>query len=160
MTKTFVVTMAAVTSFASTAFGSHPHQALCVVTATQPDGELIQFLLQIESSREYVNGNPDKDVHDYRYQVRVCDDDNDSSHCSTYESKTVSHADADEVTLAGMKNKTAVFFRGHITADAMDGKIVHQGAQKKTLVPFTAKLDKCIAQSWVKFAREADSNVY
>src|ERR1041385_2491393 len=129
MTKTLVVSIAAVLSFASTAFASHPHQALCIVTATQPDGELIQFLLQIESSREYVNGNPDKDVHDYRYQVRVCDDDNDTSQCSTYESKMVSHADADEVTLVGMKNKAAVFFRGHITADGMDGKIVHQGAQ-------------------------------
>src|SRR5215467_12504953 len=97
-------------SFASTAFGSHPHQALCIVTAKQPDGEVIQFLLQTESSREYVSGDPDKDVHDFRYQVRVCDDDNDTSSCSSYQSKTISHGATDEVTLVGMKNKTAVFF--------------------------------------------------
>ena len=160
MTKTFVVTMAAVMSFASTAFGSHPHQALCVVTVTQPDGDVIQFLLQTESAREYKSGNPDKDVRDFRYQVRICDNDNSFSACSTYESKTVSHAATDEVTLVGMKNKTAVFFRGHITPDVMDGKIIHRGAQGKTLVPFTAKLDQCIAQSWVKLAREANSNAY
>src|SRR4051812_11375075 len=110
-------------SFASTAFGSHPHQALCIVTATQPDGELIQFLLQIESAREYVNGNPDKDVHDYRSRVRFCDEENHSSHCSTYKPRPVTHADADEAPLGGMKKKTAVFFRGQITADEMDGKI-------------------------------------
>lgn len=160
MTKTLVVTIAVVMSFASTAFGSHPHQALCVVTATQPDGDVIQFLIQTESSREYVNGDPNKDVHDFRYQVRVCDDDNESSSCSTYESKTVSHAATDEVTLVGMKNKIAVFFRGHIGPDVMDGKVVHRGSQKKTLVPFTAKLDKCVSQSWVKLAPEAASNAY
>jgi hypothetical protein len=160
VTKTLVVTMAGVVSFASIAFGSHLHQALCVVTATQPDGDVIQFLLQTESSREYVNDNPDKDVHDFRYQVRVCDDDNDSSRCSTYKSKTVSHAATDEITLVGMKDKTAVFFRGKISSDGMDGKIVHQGAQKKTLVPFTAKLDQCVGQSWVKLVPEADSNAF
>jgi hypothetical protein len=154
------VTIAIVMSFASTASASHPHQALCVVTTTLPDGDLIQFLLQTEVSREYVNGNPDKDVHDFRYRVRVCDDDNEISRCSTYESKTVTHAPTDEVTLVGMKNKSAVFFRGRILANTMDGKNVHQGTQTKTLVPFTAKLDSCIGQSWVKLAREADSNAF
>jgi len=160
MAKSLVLTASVVMSFASTAFASHPHQALCVVSATLPDGAIIQFLLQTEVSREYVNGNPDKDVHDFRYQVRVCDDDNDTPHCSTYASKAISQADTDEVTLVGMKDKAAVFFRGHIRSEAMDGAIVHQGAHKKTLVPFTAQLDKCIGQSWVKLAPEARSNVF
>jgi hypothetical protein len=160
VTKTLVVTLAIVMSFASTAFGSHPHQALCLVTGALPDGGTIEFLLQTESSREYVHGTPETDVHDFRYQVRVCDDDNDSSRCSTYQSRTVSHAPTDEVTLVGMKAKTAVFFRGHIGPDAMEGTIVYLGRQKKTLVPFTAKLDRCIGQSWVKLVPEADSNVH
>jgi len=160
MAKSLVLTASVVMSFASTAFASHPHQAVCVVSATLPEGRIIQFLLQTEVSREYVNGNPDKDVHDYRYQVRVCDDDNDEPHCSTYASRALSHAETDEVTLVGMKDKTAVFFRGHIRSDAMDGAIVHQGPKQKALVPFTAKLDNCIAQSWVKLAPEARSNVF
>ena len=49
---------------------------------------------------------------------------------------------------------------GMVVVVAQDGKIVHQGAQKKTLVPFTAKLDQCIGQSWVKLAPEADSNAF
>ena len=152
--------MAAVMSFASPAFGSYPHQALCFVTVTQPEGGVIQFLLQTESAREYKSGDPNKDVRDFRYQVRICDDDNRFSMCSTYESRTVSHAATDEVTLVGMKDKTAVFFRGHITPDAMDGKIVQREGPKRTLVPFTAKLDNCIGQSWVKLAREANSNTH
>ncbi|HEU4728547.1 MAG TPA: hypothetical protein VFT22_11670 [Kofleriaceae bacterium] len=160
MTKTLIVTIAAMVSFASTAFASHPHQALCVVTATLPGGDVIQFLIQTESAREYVSGDPDKDVRDFRYQVRVCDDDNNISSCSTYESRAVSHGATDEVILVGMKDKTSVFFRGHIAPDMMDGTIIHQGAKKKTLVPFTAKLDECIGQSWVKLAREANSNAH
>src|SRR5258706_735447 len=150
MIKTLVATFTIISmSFASSAFASHPHQAVCVVFVTQPDGDVIQFLIQTESAREYVSGNPDKDVRDLRYQVRVCDDDNDSPRCSTYESSAITHAPADVVTLVGMKNKAAVFFRGHITPnDEMDGEIVHRGSQKKTLVPFKVKLDACIGQSW------------
>lgn len=143
---------------ASTAFASHPHQAVCVVSETQASGETIEFVLQTESAREYVNGNPDKDTRDYRYQVRVCDDDNEGANCSTYESKTLTHAPTDEVTLVGMKDKTAVFFRGHIGPDAMDGKIVQRDGAKRKLVPFSAKLDKCIATSWIKLPRESNSN--
>jgi len=158
--RLLVVTLVAVMALTSTAFASHPHQAICLVTATQPDGEVIQLLLQTESAREYVIGDPNKDVHDLRYQVRICDDDNDTSSCSTYQSKAVTHLETDEVTLVGMKDRRRVFFRGHITSDRIDGQLLHQGVAGKTFVPFSAKLDSCIAQSWVKLVPEAKSNAY
>lgn len=158
MLKTITATL--VMLGASSALASHPHQAVCVVSTTQPNGDLIQFVLQIESAREYVSGDPSKDVHDYRYQVRVCDDDNDSPSCSTYESAKITHAPTDEVTLVGMKNKGAVFFSGTFTGSVMEGKIVHRERTGRTLVPFKAKLDQCIAQSWVKLVPESDSRAY
>ncbi len=150
---------------AQKSFASHPHQAICVVNGTYPDQNSIQFLLQTHSEREYVTGNPNTDVHDYKYQVRVCDDDNDSGSCSTYESKDVSHGPNDVVTLVGMKDKTKVFFEGKFTKEGkMEGKIIQDvyenNTSTKKLVPFSVKLTNCIGQTWVKLEAEADSNAY
>lgn len=157
MPKIAFATLTLVMALAPTAFASHPHQAICVVTAAKPDGGIVELLLQTESAREYVRGDPNTDVYDFRYQARICDDDNDTAHCSTYESKTLTHEATDEVTLVGMKRKSAVLFQGRITASSIDGKLVHRDGSKTT---FSAKLDKCIAQSWVKLVPEANSNVY
>ena len=167
MQKLFVGSVCVcVMAFGPSALASHPHQAICLVTAADPDadGNRMSFLLQIESAREYVKGTPEEDVHDYRYQVRICDDDNDSPRCSTYQSSALTHASADEVTLVGMKNKSAVFFRGRFTEAWMEGMVVRSGPRDgratRTLVPFKARLDNCIAQSWVKLTPEANSNAH
>src|ERR1700733_13067881 len=124
MNTTAVATVAVISlAFAAPAQASHPHQVVCTVTSTFADGDMIQLLLQTESAREYVSGDPDKDVYDFRYQARVCDDDNDSPRCSTYQSKANTHGATEEVTLVGMKHPTAVLFRGQFTADGrMTGK--------------------------------------
>jgi hypothetical protein len=155
MIRTAIAVAVLSLSFAAPAHASHPHQLICTATATFPHGDMIQLLIQIESAREYVSGDPNQDVHDFRYQARVCDDDNDTPSCSTYQSKAITHGAADEVTLVGMRDPAAVLFRGKLTADGrMTGKISHDHA----LVPFTAKLAGCIGQSWVPLPPEAGRN--
>lgn len=151
--------------FTQVSFASHPHQAICAVKAKYANQESVQFLLQVESAREYVDGNPNLDIHDYRYQVRVCDDDNDYSQCSTYESKNISHGPNDLVTLVGMKDPTAVFFEGKFSFEGvMEGNIVQMIYQNNTyvkvMVPFKVRLDQCLNQSWVELKPESDSTVY
>ncbi len=140
---------------------SHPHQWMCFVSGEYLDGKKFQFLLQGHTEREYVSGDPNKDVHDYKYQVRVCDDDNDVSQCSTYATTKVSTDPTSEVILTSMKDTGAVFFKGMIDGKKMKGLVVKaewQGDKLvKSLVAFESKLNTCMSSSWVQLTPESDS---
>jgi hypothetical protein len=140
---------------APAAIASHPHESICLVNAP-PDGATDSFVLQAHVEREY-NAAPSKDTRDYKYQLRVCDDDNEpaddgSTQCTTYQSAAVTHSPKAVVTLVGMVDKKKVFFRGTIDVEA--GKILPAQVDATTMVPFRAKLD-CIQQTWIPLKPEA-----
>jgi hypothetical protein len=147
----------------STVFASHPHQATCIANGTYPDGSSASFLVQMSSERTYQNGDPNKDVHEYKFQARICDDDNDSGQCSTYESKSVTTSPTQTVTLKGMKNSSKTLFEGTILGDSMKGKLVQtiskNGQWVREMMPFETKLN-CILQTWVELKAEDDSSSY
>lgn len=141
--------------FSMQAFASHPHDTICVVNGKINSRDL-SFFLQFQSEREYVYGDPNKDIHDWTYQARICDDDNDSTSCSTFKNSTITHNINEEFTLVGMVNSTKVFFKGKIgEGDILNGKMTVAGQQ----VDFAGSMS-CIAQSWIELKAEADSNVY
>jgi hypothetical protein len=145
----------------STVFASHPHQAVCLVAGAYQDKSPVSFVLQLSSERTYENGDPNKDTHNYTFQVRVCDDDNDSGQCSTYASVKPTTSLSQTVTLTGMKNQSKTFFKGVISGNSLKGEIVKLEEKDdqyvRTMVPFAAKMT-CISQTWVELKPEDDSN--
>jgi hypothetical protein len=157
--RSIATSLLALATFAPAARASHPHESICLVNAP-PDGATDSFVLQAHVGREYKQG-PSKDTRDYKYQLRVCDDDNEpaddgSTQCTTYESAAVTHSPNAEVTLVGMVDKKKVFFRGIIDVESgkMTGKILPAQVDATKLVPFRAKLD-CIQQTWIPLKPEA-----
>jgi hypothetical protein len=142
-------------------FASHPHQIICVVKGTTQAETAVQFLLQISSEREYVNGNPNEDVHDFQIQARVCDDDNDAGNCSTYAMAAPVHSLHEKVRLVGMKNPHKTLFEGVISEPAIQGELRDLDPQtsKPVMMPFKGSLT-CISQTWVELKAEDDSIVH
>lgn len=147
----------------STVFASHPHQAICLVAGQFQDGTPVRFLLQLSSERTYQNGDPNKDVHNYDFQARICDDDNDSGQCSTYKAASVLTSLSQTVQLKGMKNSDKTLFEGVISNDSIKGKLVKlqekDGTYVRTMAPFESKMN-CIGQTWVELKAEDDSNSF
>ena len=147
----------------STVFASHPHQAVCLASGTYQDGSTASFLLQLSSERTYQNGDPNKDVHNYKFEARICDDDNDSGQCSTYKSTSVQTSLSQSVTLKGMKDSSKVLFEGVISADSIKGNLIKteskDGQWVRSMVPFQSKLT-CILQTWVELKAEDDRNSF
>ncbi len=147
----------------STVFASHPHQAVCVAAGQYQDGSSVQFLLQLSSERTYENGDPNQDVHNYKFQARICDDDNDSGQCSTYQSTAVITSLSQKVKLVGMKDANKTLFEGAISDHSVKGQLMRteskDGNWVKSMVPFEAKLT-CISQTWVELKAEDDSNEF
>lgn len=162
---TLPLVLSVFSSFLSySAFASHPHQVVCVASAAFANEETIQFLVQAHSERLYDTGSPNTDTYLFKYQVRVCDDDNDAAMCSTYQGEETGK-ERGEVTLVGMKNAEKVFFKGKFKSEnngmVMDGSFVQSSYEQdnvvRKLVPLKVKLDKCINQSWVELKAEDDS---
>ena len=147
----------------STVFASHPHQAVCLASGTYQDGSTASFLLQLSSERTYQNGDPNKDVHNYKFEARICDDDNDSGQCSTYKSTSVQTSLSQSVTLKGMKDSSKVLFEGVISADSIKGNLIKteskDGQWVRSMLPFQSKLT-CILQTWVELKAEDDGNSF
>jgi hypothetical protein len=138
------------------AFASHPHDSICVVKGKTKSAESISLFLQIQSEREYVNGDPNQDIHDWTYQARICDDDNDSTSCSTFKNAKITHDISEEFTLVGMVNSSKVFFTGKtVDGNKLIGKMTVDNQKED----FTGNMT-CISQSWIELKAEADSNVY
>lgn len=149
----------------SQSFASHPHDVVCAVVAKTKSKETINLLLQMQSEREYVDGDPNKDIHDYTYQARICDDDNDlsASACSTFETLVPTHSITETFELVSMVNKKDVFFTGKINKNTLSGKIRTKDFVDGTpVVKYEAINGKinCINQTWVKLLAEADSNAH
>ena len=147
----------------STVFASHPHQAICLISSQFQDGTPVRFLLQLSSERTYQNGDPNQDVHNFDFQARICDDDNDAGQCSTYKASQILTDPSKPVTLIGMKNSSKTLFEGVISNNSMKGKLVKlvekNGEYIRTMAPFKAKLN-CIGQTWVELKAEDDSNSF
>lgn len=158
-----LMTFIAALAVSSTVFASHPHQAVCVASGTYQDGSTASFLLQLSSERTYQNGDPNLDVHEYTFQARICDDDNDAGQCSTYKSASVITNPKRKFTLIGMKDANKTLFRGVVSGNSIKGKLVKtiekDGKYVRILSPFESKLN-CIAQTWVELKAEDDSNSF
>lgn len=143
---------------AGESFASHPHDLICTLSTKTKTHESISMLFQIQSEREYVDGDPNKDIHDFTYQARICDDDNDlsASACSTFESLEPTHAANETFVLVSMKNKTDVFLTAKINNNILTGTIRSKDSAVEAI---TGKLT-CISQTWVKLEAESDSYEY
>lgn len=150
-------------SLSSTVFASHPHQAVCIVNGNYKDGGSASFLLQMSSERTYQKGDPNKDIYEYNFQARICDDDNDSGQCTTYKSQAPITSLSQRVTLVGLKNSQKVLFDGIIASDSIKGDLVKTESKDdkwvRTLKPFESKVS-CILQTWVEFKAEDDSSMF
>ncbi len=151
MKKSIVLTLALL--FSANSFASHPHEAICTVTGKTKSDPYISFFLQLHSEREYVDGDPNKDVHDYKYQARICDDDNDSGTCSTYESKDITHAMEEKFTLVNMVDANKILFEGTIKGNSIQGKFVKMNED------FQGTMN-CVGQTWIQLQKENDSYSY
>ncbi|MDD4976588.1 MAG: hypothetical protein PHY93_19690, partial [Bacteriovorax sp.] len=132
----------------------------------------IDFLLLFEVAREYVHGDPNKDIHDYTYQARVCDDDIsiEDSACSTFYTLLPTHDLNEDFKLVSMVDKKTLFFKGKIkfskkTGDINTSKVIGKisvmewknGSDVKKYESFSGNIN-CISQSWVKLDPESNSN--
>lgn len=148
---------------ASQAYASHPHDSICTVTVKTAAKENISFFLQLQSERQYVNGDPNKDVHDFTYQARICDDDNDASSCSTFETLAPTHKITEAFELVSMVKKKDVFFKGVLTNNLLKGNLTSKdyiNGEVKVVTKPVSGIANCISQTWIKLEAEADSNIY
>jgi hypothetical protein len=142
--------------FSLQAFASHPHDSLCVVKGKTKSLESVALFLQIQSEREYASGNPNEDIHDFTYQARICNDDNDSTSCSTFKSLAPTHKPDATFSLVGMVDQKKVLFSGNIVnGKTLVGRLLTPG-ESKTYEDFSGDMN-CIAQSWIELKAEDDS---
>lgn len=93
---------------------SHPHDSVCVGTATIEGKEPVQFLFQWEIERQYKQGSPSADSHQLTVEARTCFTDYDTESCAVAkDSRTVPPGNQSGPVPIQLKDaKGRIFFDG------------------------------------------------